>query len=135
MPRIRAQAGEHVLKCMKLYKRCSGSLSIPEMMKFSGFSEGEQNFRAKRAWIYCRNKSLGLFHNRGKPPPAPVDIAVEDRTVSSVTSASLSLSPAKIIPKKVKPTHDTSGAMQTKRVKANWFSSCVVQYSMVLLQK
>jgi hypothetical protein len=28
---------------MKLYKRCSGSLSIPEMMELSGFSEGKQN--------------------------------------------------------------------------------------------
>ncbi len=28
--------------CMKLYNRCSGSLSIPEMMELSGFSEGEQ---------------------------------------------------------------------------------------------
>ena len=39
-------------------------------------------------------------------------------TVSSMTSVSLNLSSAKIIPKKVKCTCDTSGAMQTKRVEA-----------------
>jgi hypothetical protein len=47
-----------------------------------------------------------------------VDIAVVDGTVSSKTSAILNLSPAKIIPKKVKHTHDTSGATQTKLVAA-----------------
>jgi hypothetical protein len=35
-----------------------------------------------------------------------------------MTSASLNLSLAKIFPKKVKRTHDTSGATQTKRVGA-----------------
>jgi hypothetical protein len=118
MPKIRAKADEHVSKCMKLYKRCSGSLSVPEKMKLSGFSEGEQNCHAKGAWIYHCLKSLGLFYNKGKTPSIPVDIAVEDGTVSSVTSASLNLSPAKIIPNKVKRTRDTSGAMQTKRVEA-----------------
>jgi hypothetical protein len=43
MPKIRGLADEHVLKCMKLYKRCSGSQSIPEMMELCGFSEREQN--------------------------------------------------------------------------------------------
>jgi hypothetical protein len=47
-----------------------------------------------------------------------VDISVAEGTVSSMTSVSLNLSPAKIIPKKVKCTLDTSGAMQTKRVEA-----------------
>ncbi len=47
-----------------------------------------------------------------------MDISAEDGTVSSKTSASLNVSPVKIIPKKVKHTHDTSGATQTKRVEA-----------------
>jgi hypothetical protein len=115
MPKIRAQADERVPKCMKLYKRCSGSLSVPEMMELSGFSERGQNCHAKGAWIYHHIKSLGLFYIT---PPVPVDIAVVDRTVSSVTSLSLNLSPAKIIPKKVKCICDTSGATQTKRVAA-----------------
>ncbi len=45
--KIRAQASERVLKCMKLYKRCSGSLSIPEMIMLSGFSEGEKKLPCK----------------------------------------------------------------------------------------
>jgi hypothetical protein len=85
---------------MKLYKRCSGSLSVPEMMELSGFSEGEQNCRAKRAWIYHRIKSLGLFYKKGKTPPVPVDIAVIDGTVSSMTSASLNLSPLRLSQRK-----------------------------------
>jgi hypothetical protein len=118
MPKIKAQADENVSKCMKLYRRCSGSLSIPEMMELSGFSEEEQNCHAKHAWIYCCIKSLGLFYNEGKAPPVPVNVAVVDGTVSSMTSASLNLSPAKIIPKKVKRTRDTSGATQTKQIAA-----------------
>jgi hypothetical protein len=118
MPKIRARADEHVSTCMKLYKRCSSSLSVPEIMELSGFSEGEQNCHVKRAWIYCCIKSLGLFHDKGKTHPVPVDVADEDGTVSSVTSASLNLSLAKIIPKKVIPTRNTSEAKQTKRVEA-----------------
>jgi hypothetical protein len=118
MPKIRARADERVLKCMKLYKRFSGSLFVPEIMELSGFSEGGKNGRAKRAWIYHCIKSLGLFYKKGKTPSVPVDIAVEDGTVSSMTSASLNLSPAKTIPKKVKRTHDTAGATQTKWVEA-----------------
>jgi hypothetical protein len=59
-----------------------------------------------------------LDDNKGKTTSDPVDIALEDGTVSSVTSVSFNLSPAKIIPKKVKRTHDTSGATQTKQVEA-----------------
>jgi hypothetical protein len=89
MPKIKAQVDELVLKCMKLYNWCRGSLFVSEIMELSRFSEGEQNCGAKHAWIYCCIKSLGLYHNKRKPPPVPVDIAVEDRTVSSMTSASL----------------------------------------------
>jgi hypothetical protein len=70
------------------------------------------------AWIYRCIKPLELFYDKGKTPPVPVDIAVADRTVSSVTTVSLTLSPTKIISKKVKPTRDTSGARQTKPVEA-----------------
>jgi hypothetical protein len=118
MPKIRAQADEHVSKCMKLYKRHSGSLSISEMMELSGFSVGEQNCCAKCAWIYRCIKSLGFFYSKGKTPPVPVDITVVNRTVSSMTSASLIIPLAKIIPKKVKSTRDRSGATQTKQVAA-----------------
>jgi hypothetical protein len=75
--------------------------------------------RSMHGSVYRHIKSLGLFYNKGKMPPVLVDIAVVDGTVSSVTSsANLNLSPAKIVPKKVKPTRDTSGAIQTKQVAA-----------------
>jgi hypothetical protein len=77
------------------------------MMELSGFLKGSEIAVQSMHGIYCHTKSLGLFYNKGKTPPVLVDIAVEDRTVSLLTSVSLNLTPAKIIPKKVKPTHDT----------------------------